>query len=93
MCSVWGVLAGQIFSSCSSNQSNGLMASFELVIAAERSAARVETESSRLVDYLLVLLAEDADTMPAPFLRRLIPWLAPLSEADCRNRLHLLIVA
>jgi hypothetical protein len=72
----------QLFSSCSSNQFNCLTASFELVIAAERSAARLEAENLMLVVGLLTLFAENADMMPAPFLRRLIPWPASLSEAE-----------
>lgn len=76
------VLPGQLFSSCSSNQFDCLVASFELVIATERSAARVEAESLMLVVDLLTSFAEDADMMPAPFLRRLIPWPASLSEAE-----------
>ena len=76
------VLRGQLFSFCSSNQFNCLVASLELVIAAEPSAARAEAESLALVVDMLTLFAEDADMMPVPFLRRLIPWPTSLSEAD-----------
>lgn len=76
------VLPDQLFSSCSSNRFTCLMASFELVIAAELSAAGLEAESSMLVVDMLVLFAGDVDTMPAPFLRRLIPWPASWLEPE-----------
>lgn len=76
------VWPGRFFSPCSSNQFDCLVASSEPVIAAERSAATVEAEESLMlvVDWL-ALFAEDADMMPAPFLRRLMPWPVSLSEA------------